>query len=96
VNNSLPNLPAHFETERLVVRRFQPGDGAWYYAVSQKNRQHLMRYESENVVMEIASAEDAETVVRDLAAAWEARKSFLWRPSTRKLATSWRSSISGP
>ncbi len=35
-----------------------------------------MRYESENVVMEAAGEEEAEIIVRDMAAAWIARKSF--------------------
>lgn len=75
-DQSLPDLPTHFETERLYVRRFQPGDGPWYYAASQKNRQHLLAYEADNVVMGIESAEEAEGVVRDLGAEWEARRSF--------------------
>jgi ribosomal-protein-alanine N-acetyltransferase len=35
-----------------------------------------MRYESDNVVMQIKNEEDAEIIVRDLAADWVARKSF--------------------
>jgi RimJ/RimL family protein N-acetyltransferase len=44
--------------------------------MSQKNRAHLLRYEAENVVMSIKTAEDAEVVVRELAAEWVARNRF--------------------
>jgi ribosomal-protein-serine acetyltransferase len=72
----LLDLPTRFETERLYLRCYQAGDGPWFYAMSQKNRAHLMQYESENVVMDIQSEEQAEIVVRDLAADWVARKNF--------------------
>jgi RimJ/RimL family protein N-acetyltransferase len=44
--------------------------------MSQKNRAHLSQYESDNVVMTVNSEEDAEIIVRDLAAAWVARDCF--------------------
>jgi RimJ/RimL family protein N-acetyltransferase len=72
----LLDIPTRIETERLYLRCYQPGDGRWYYAMSQKNRSHLMRYESDNIAMGITSEEDAEIVVQDLAAAWAARTSF--------------------
>ncbi len=69
-------IPTCIETERLVLRCYQAGDGAWYYAMSQKNKPHLARYESGNAVMTIDTEEDAERVVRDFAAAWTARTAF--------------------
>jgi RimJ/RimL family protein N-acetyltransferase len=72
----LLDLPTRFNTERLYLRSYQAGDGSWYFAMSEKNQSHLMRYESDNVAMGIRSEEEAEIVVRDLAAEWEARKSF--------------------
>jgi len=44
--------------------------------VSQKNRAHLSEYESDNVIMSIQSVEEAEVLVRDLAANWIARNCF--------------------
>jgi RimJ/RimL family protein N-acetyltransferase len=44
--------------------------------MSQRNRTHLTRYEADNVVMTVHSEEDAEILVRDLAAAWVARTCF--------------------
>jgi len=70
------NIPDQFETERLSVRCYRPGDGRMYFAVSRKNREHLRQFESDNVVMSITSEEEAEITVRELAADWMARKSF--------------------
>jgi RimJ/RimL family protein N-acetyltransferase len=72
----LLDIPDRIETERLYVRPYRAGDGAWYYAMSQKNRNHLAQYESENVAMSIENDEEAEILVRDLAAAWVARDCF--------------------
>jgi RimJ/RimL family protein N-acetyltransferase len=72
----LLDIPTRIETERLYLRCYQPGDGRWYYAVSQKNRTHLARYEAGNVVLAIHSEEEAEITVRNLAAAWVARDCF--------------------
>jgi ribosomal-protein-alanine N-acetyltransferase len=44
--------------------------------MSQKNRIHLTQYEADNVVMSIESEQDAEDVVRELAAEWTARNCF--------------------
>jgi ribosomal-protein-serine acetyltransferase len=72
----LLDIPTRFESERLVLRCYQLGDGQWFFSMSRKNRDHLMRYESDNVIMNIKSEEDAEITVRDLAADWVARKNF--------------------
>jgi RimJ/RimL family protein N-acetyltransferase len=76
VHRMLLEMPARIEAERIYLRPYRAGDGAWYYAVSQKNRAHLARYEAENVVMSIESEQDAEVVVRELAAEWSARNCF--------------------
>ena len=60
-------FPTHYESERLFLRSYQPGDGKWYYAMSLKNRPHLMRYESDNVSADIASEEAAQGLVQALA-----------------------------
>jgi ribosomal-protein-serine acetyltransferase len=72
----LLELPARLETRRLYLRSYQPGDGRLLFAVIQKNRAHLARYESQNVLMGIATEEAAEVVARELAAAWVARAHF--------------------
>jgi len=30
----LSDIPTSFEIERLIIRGYEPGDGAWYYAVA--------------------------------------------------------------
>jgi len=76
MHKMLLEIPEHIETERIILRRYQAGDGPWFYAMSQRNRAHLARYEAENVVMSIQSEQEAEVVVRELAAAWVARDCF--------------------
>jgi len=76
MENSRPKFPTHFESERLILRCYQPGDGKWYYAMSLKNREHLMHFESENVAYNIASEEAAEELMRDLANDWKKGSGF--------------------
>jgi ribosomal-protein-alanine N-acetyltransferase len=76
MQKTLPELPERMEAERIYLRSYEAGDGRWFYAMSQRNRQHLARYEAENVVMSIESEQDAEAMVRELAADWQARNCF--------------------
>lgn len=71
-----PGIPERIEAQRLYLRPYRAGDGPWYYAMSQRNRAHLLRYESENVAMSVHSAEDAEDLVRELHAEWAAQRTF--------------------
>jgi RimJ/RimL family protein N-acetyltransferase len=72
----LLELPTQIQTERLVLRCYQAGDGPWYHAMSQKNKPHLAHFEAGNAVNGIHTEEDAEIVVRDFAVAWTARSAF--------------------
>jgi RimJ/RimL family protein N-acetyltransferase len=76
VDNNHLDIPTSFESRRLYLRSYRAGDGSCYYAVSLRNREHLLRYESDNVVMQLKSEEDAENTVRELAELWKKRKSF--------------------
>ncbi|MBU0492580.1 MAG: GNAT family N-acetyltransferase [Chloroflexi bacterium] len=76
MHKMLLEVPDRIEARRLYLRSYQAGDGQWYYATSQKNQAHLARYEAGNVVMSIASEQDAENVVQGLAAEWRARNCF--------------------
>ena len=73
----LHDIPTRIETERLILRPYHAGDGAWYHGMSQKNKAHLARYESGNAVMTIKTVKEAESVVRDFAAAWATREAFI-------------------
>lgn len=65
-------LPTRIETQRLYLRRYEQGDGEWYCAAGHRNRKHLARYESGNALRTIETVEDAEQVVRQFRAEWEA------------------------
>ncbi len=65
-------LPECFETERLILRCYCEQDAPWYYEMSLRNRDHLHRYESGNVIMSLASEEHAQTTLRELADLWAA------------------------
>ncbi len=69
-------ITVKIETERLYLRGFRPGDGDWYYAVGQRNRSHLAKYESDNVALAAKNCEEAEDIVCELAAIGEQGKSF--------------------
>ena len=72
------DIPTSLETERLNLRCYQAGDGPMYFAVAQKNRDHLRMFESGNALMALDSEAQAEEVVRELAAGWDARKYFFF------------------
>lgn len=72
----LYEFPTPFESERLTLRSYHQGDGGWFYAMSVKNREHLSRYEADNVAADIASVEAAEVLVGELEAAWKAHNCF--------------------
>jgi ribosomal-protein-alanine N-acetyltransferase len=76
MHKMLLEIPERFEAERIVLRSYRAGDGPWYFAMSQRNRTHLARYEAENVVMSLESERDAEVLVRELAVEWQARNCF--------------------
>jgi RimJ/RimL family protein N-acetyltransferase len=69
-------FPNQFESDRLILRSYRPGDGPWYYAMSLSNRAHLLRYEAENIAATVANEEAAEALVRELAHAWADRTCF--------------------
>ena len=71
-----PELPQRIEAQRIYLRSYQAGDGPWFYIMSQRNRTHLARYEADNVVMTIASEQEAEVLVRELAAEWRTQNAF--------------------
>jgi RimJ/RimL family protein N-acetyltransferase len=72
----LPDIPGRIEAERLYLRPYRAGDGPWYYAMGQRNRDRLARDETDNAARSLESVDDAEELTRKLAAAWEAQKAF--------------------
>ena len=76
MNKLLRDIPTHFETDRLIVRCYEAGDGPMYYAAGVKNHDHLHRYESGNTILTAKTEQEAEILVRQLHADWVARKHF--------------------
>jgi len=70
------DIPERIEAERLYLRTYRAGDGPWYYAMGQRNKDHLARYEADNAARTLGSEEEAEALVRELVAAWQARTAF--------------------
>src|SRR5665648_1019640 len=76
----LLDIPTSFETERLLLRAYQPGDGPWYLAMAQRNLTHLARYETDNPARSLVTEDDAENLVRQLAATWKGALGFVFGP----------------
>lgn len=72
----LIEIPERIEAERIYLRKYHTGDGRWYYVMSQKNREHLARYETENPARSLRSEQDAEVLMRQFSAEWVARNCF--------------------
>jgi RimJ/RimL family protein N-acetyltransferase len=76
MNKIHADLPDRIETERLYLRPYQPGDGPLFFAASLRNRSHLSKYESENILMHLKDQEHAEAIIREMASDWAARNCF--------------------
>lgn len=63
-------LPTRIDAERVYLRSYQVGDGPWLSEVSQKNRDHLSRYESDNFLMSIEDESKAEEYACELHQDW--------------------------
>jgi ribosomal-protein-serine acetyltransferase len=76
INKMLLDIPTRLETDRLILRRYEPGDGPMYFAVGQKNHHHLQPFEADNVILSAKTPEEAENIIRGLNEDWIARNSF--------------------
>jgi RimJ/RimL family protein N-acetyltransferase len=74
----LLELPAELETDRLILRPYRAGDGPAYFDACQRNRDHLLPYESANPAVHVRTVEDAEVLVRYFAADWSKREAFFF------------------
>lgn len=70
-------LPKRLDTDRLFLRPYRADDAPWYFAMAQRNRDHLARHESGNSIFSIHCETDAARVLRDFAAQWQARTAFV-------------------
>ena len=84
----LLEIPDKIETERLLLRPYQAGDGAAYYQLALNNRDHLLPFEKGNPALNIKTLEDAEILVRQFGVDWAARSIFFaggWEKTTQAL-----------
>jgi RimJ/RimL family protein N-acetyltransferase len=65
------SISTRFESTRLVLRAYQPGDGSMYYQIGQKNQVHLQRYESSNSILRIHNPEEGERLIQEHNTAWQ-------------------------
>ncbi|MEQ8195122.1 MAG: GNAT family protein [Rhodospirillales bacterium] len=71
----LLDIPKILETKRLSMRAYDAGDGAWYFDMIRRNRDHLTGI-MPDFILNVDSAEEAETLMRQWAADWAARNRF--------------------
>lgn len=81
----LLKIPTQIESETLIVRKFEKGDGKDLLALLERNNNREILREAADEVDGIKTEDDAEIDVREHAAEWESRKRFvmgIWLKST--------------
>jgi ribosomal-protein-serine acetyltransferase len=71
----LLELPARFETDKLVLRPYHAGDGAAFFAAVEEDRLELAQWLA--WTGQYATVEDAEAYVRNMAGKWITRESLI-------------------
>ncbi len=83
----LLDIPTRLDTERLVVRKYEEGDGRELYLLLERNGNRELLKENVEEVSSIKTEEEAEIRVRKLSAEWFARDRFvmgIWLKSEDK------------
>ncbi len=81
----LLEIPTQIESETLIIRRYEKGDGKDLLALLERNNNRDLLREAADEVDGIKTVDDAEIDVREHAAEWESRKRFvmgMWLKST--------------
>ena len=85
MREDLLHLPQSFETERTVLKKFKPGDGALFYEIVCNNQQRLIH--SFPVILSIVTNEvNAELFIRSRLNEWAQQISFtfaIWDKSEK-------------
>jgi RimJ/RimL family protein N-acetyltransferase len=74
----LIQIPTSFVTERLTVRSYRLQDAELFYAACRKNRTHLARFESGNLMMAVSTFKEACETIQEVIRGWEAQRYFFW------------------
>ncbi len=83
----LLDVPMRLDTERLVVRKYEQGDGRELYLLLERNDNRKLLKENVEEVSSIKTEEEAEVKVRKHSAEWFARDRFvmgIWLKSEDK------------
>jgi RimJ/RimL family protein N-acetyltransferase len=66
-----PRMPDSIETDRLVLRPYADSDARTLLDVSRRNKAHLSRFESDNLIMGIDSEDRAIEIITVMRSAWD-------------------------
>jgi len=67
-------FPKSLETDRLIVRKYEKGDGADYFALFERNNNREELKEHVDEALSVKTEEQAEIRIREHEAEWVARK----------------------
>ena len=73
----LLEIPSRFETDRLVLRTYEKGDGEHLFALLERGNNRELLKEHLDEAKEVLTLEDAEVNVRKHAAEWISRERFV-------------------
>ena len=65
------------ESERLIIRKFEKGDGKGLFSLLERNDNRTLLKKHVDEATDVKSLEDAETRVKSLSADWDVRNRFV-------------------
>ena len=77
MNKFLLEIPEHLDAKRVLVRRYQKGDGSALFALIERNDNRVLLRPNVEEVASIQREEDAEVKIRKHAAEWASRERFV-------------------
>jgi ribosomal-protein-serine acetyltransferase len=80
-------FPKSLETDRLIVRKYEKGDGADYFALFERNNNREELKEDVSEAITVKTEEEAEIRIREHEAEWIARRRLvlgIWLKETRE------------
>jgi RimJ/RimL family protein N-acetyltransferase len=77
ISEQISELPTQIETERLVIRKFEKGDGEGLFDLLERNDNREFLKEAIDEVKEVHSLENAEKRTRSLASDFVSRNRFV-------------------
>lgn len=73
----LLELSKQIESDRLIIRKYEKGDGKGLFALLERNDNRTFLKDHVDEATDVKSLEDAEIRVRQLSSFWEARTRFV-------------------